>query len=112
MGSTAANGPGRLRPRHRAPETRDARHPLSLSRPTHGVTHPRHRRGPVRLSAVRLERGYCPSNQIEPNIGSKDRWEFDRLDDIAIERIHVNVTGLDHRRFSFLLLLFGVLRRL
>ena len=112
MCPAAADRPGRLRPGHCAAETRDPRHALSLPRPADGVVHPRHRRGPVRLSAVRLECGHRASNQIEADIGSEDRREFDRLDDVAVEGVDVNLTGLDRGRLSFRLLLLSGPRRL
>src|SRR2546426_717287 len=49
---------------------------------------------------------------IEADIGSEDRREFDRLDDVAVEGVDVNLTGLDRGRLSFRLLLLSGPRRL
>src|SRR2546426_10986361 len=108
MRSAATDRPGRLRPGHRAAETRDPRHAFPLPRPADGVMHPRHRRGPVGLSTVRLECGHRPPNQIEADIGSEDRREFDHLDDVAVEGVDVNFTGLCRGRTWFLLFLLRV----
>src|SRR3989442_685208 len=79
-GARAAGAPGgraAWRPVPRAGEHGARRPPFPLPRRGGGECHPATRRGPVGLWRVRLEWGDRPPNQIEAEIGSEDRREFD-----------------------------------
>src|SRR5206468_1168710 len=72
MRATTADGPGRLRPGHRAAEARNARNPVSLAGPSDGVTHARADRRTVRLSPVGLKCRDRPTDQVEADVGAFD----------------------------------------
>src|SRR5437867_10175791 len=85
MSPPAADGPGRLRPGHRAAEARNARHPMALAGPSDGMAHARADRRPVGLSTIGLKCRDRPSDQVDADVGTEHGRKVDRLDDVAIE---------------------------
>src|SRR5947209_13091615 len=112
MSPATADGSRRLRAGHRAPKARNPRDAVSLARPADGVAHPRPDTRTVRLSSIRLERSHRASNQVEADVGTEYGREVDRLHDVAIERVHVDLTGFHRGRFSLFFLALRGLRSL
>src|SRR5436309_8716691 len=63
------------------------------------------------LSKIGMKCRDRPTDQVDADVGTEHGRKVDRLDDVAIERIHMDLPALDRGRLSFLLL-FGGLRSL
>ena len=84
-----------LRPNHRPADPRGAGDPLALPGPSDGVAHPRLPVRPVRLPPVRLERPHRAPDQVNADGGLEDGRKVDRLHDLALEGVDVDLVPCD-----------------